>query len=70
MATDKTKGEHGGARTGAGRKPITAGGPVPRRQVTFDDETKDLLKAIGNGNVSEGIRIAARIAAEALKIST
>ena len=64
---EKNKAGHGGARPGAGRKPKSATGPAPRRQVTLDDETLAILRELGDGNVSEGIRVAARIAAEARK---
>lgn len=57
-----TKGKkRGGARIGAGRKPITTdGGPMQRRTVTLDATTIAILTPHGDGELSEGIRRAAR----------
>lgn len=45
---------HGGARAGAGRKP----GTLPTRcvNVSLDEQTLAAARAIGDGNVSEGLR--------------
>lgn len=54
-------GQHGGARAGSGPKPQTSdGGTMTRRNVSLDDTTVELLKAFGDGELSEGIRRAAR----------
>ena len=46
----------GGAREGAGRKPIAPGGTV-RATVTLPADALDLLRELGEGNVSEGVRL-------------
>lgn len=53
------KPNRGGARPGSGPKPIHDV-PMTRRNVMLDDETVDKARRIGEGNVSEGIRIAVR----------
>lgn len=52
---------HGGSREGAGR-PVrtTDGGPLQRKNVTLDEATIQALTALGDGELSEGIRRAAR----------
>lgn len=56
------KTTRGGARTGAGRPAAGAAGATRRVNVTLDDQTLDILRGVGGGNVSEGIRIlAARV---------
>ncbi len=52
----------GGARPNSGPKTELGGQPVRRVQVSLDDRTLELLKVLGNGNVSAGIRHAARVA--------
>jgi len=51
---------HGGARAGAGRKPT----PAHLRKQTYSfsllPSQFDYLKALGNGNASEGLRIVTR----------
>jgi hypothetical protein len=37
-------------------------GPVKRTTVSLDEKTIELLRIIGRGNVSKGIRRAARVA--------
>lgn len=59
---EKIKAGRGGARPGSGPK---VPGRVSRHQVTLDDETLAIVRVLGNGNVSNGIRVASRIAAEA-----
>lgn len=54
---DKT---HGGKRKGAG-KPAFFGSPMKRRQVMLDDKTVEVLRRLGNGNLSKGIRKAASL---------
>jgi hypothetical protein len=49
----------GGPREGAGRKPLGEE-PMMRHQVMLDAKTVDKLKALGGGNLSEGIRLAAK----------
>lgn len=52
----------GGAREGAGRKAQTGdGGPLRRCTATLDETSIALLTAYGDGELSEGIRRAARI---------
>ena len=52
----------GGARRNSGPKTDLGGQPVRRVQVYLDARTVDLLKVVGSGNVSAGIRHAARVA--------
>ena len=47
----------GGAREGAGRKTFEQGAQK-KRTLTLSDKWIDKAKQIGNGNASEGIRIA------------
>ena len=51
--------KHGGAREGAGRKPIKEE-PMTRVNVMLDDATIAKAKQIGGGNLSEGLREAVR----------
>lgn len=52
----------GGARDGAGRKTQTSdGGAVTRKNVSLDAATVQVLTALGDGELSEGIRRAARL---------
>ena len=51
------KPTHGGAREGAGRKTIEKKFQK-KRTLTLSDQWMDKAKLIGNGNASEGIRIA------------
>lgn len=55
----KTKTKHGGKRKGAGAKPILQS-PVIRK-VYLDSKTDRILTALGNGNLSLGIRLAGEI---------
>ena len=52
------KKSHGGARKGAG-KPALYGKAMIRKNVMLNPETIEILKALGGGNLSEGIRKAA-----------
>ncbi len=62
--TDTTK-PRGGARQGTGPKPgTTDGGPLKRKTVNLDETTVRILTAYGDNELSEGIRRAARLAAE------
>lgn len=63
------KPTHGGRRAGAGRPPIAADG-TRRHSVTLDAATFDRLAALGDGNVSAGIRAAARLAQAVLSDPT
>lgn len=54
--------KHGGARRNAGRKTEVLGERMKPIRVTLDERTMRLLKAMGNGVVSKGIRVAANIA--------
>jgi hypothetical protein len=49
----------GGARTGAGRPAADEQQGLRRRNVMLDDETADWLRALGDGELSLGIRRAA-----------
>lgn len=53
---------HGGARRNSGPKTELFGEPMQRIQASLDARTVDLLKVLGDGNVSKGIRVAARVA--------
>lgn len=50
----------GGARKGAGLAPDVAGLKTAKHTVTLDAVTVERMKAIGSGNLSRGIREAAR----------
>jgi hypothetical protein len=52
----------GGWRRNAGRKLEKHGVVVKKHTVTYDDQTGRLLAVLGGGNVSRGIRVAARFA--------
>lgn len=54
--------KHGGARRNSGPKTEMVGEPMKRVQVSLDIRTLDLLQVLGDGNVSKGIRHAARVA--------
>ena len=56
--TSKLKRSHGGARPGAGRKPLSETEPTVRRTVTMPKSLADYLTQIG-GTFSKGVRIAA-----------
>ena len=53
---------HGGPRRNAGRKTEMIGSPMRAKTVSLDEMTERRLKVIGGGNVSRGIRLAARVA--------
>lgn len=60
---DRAESTRGGAREGAGRKAQTGdGGPLRRCTATLDETSIALLTAYGDGELSEGIRRAARVA--------
>lgn len=54
--------KRGGPRPFSGRKTELHGQPTQRVQVSLDAETLELLRVVGAGNVSLGVRKAARIA--------
>lgn len=54
--------QHGGARRNAGRKTEKVGAPTRGVSVSLDELTVRMLKVVGDGNLSRGIRIAAEIA--------
>ena len=54
--------KHGGARRNAGRKTEVLGERMKPIRVTLDARTMRLLKAMGDENVSRGIRVAADLA--------
>ena len=51
--------QRGGARKGAGRKTADGASGVIRKQVTLDQPSIDTLRALGEGDLSIGIRRAA-----------
>lgn len=59
MTDSKLPPKHGGSRKGAGRKPLTDA-PMERKNVTLDAETIDVMKGLGDGDLSKGIREAAK----------
>jgi hypothetical protein len=48
------------ARRGPGRRPLRPGEYAVRRTITLPEELADYLTDLGNGNLSRGVRIAAR----------
>lgn len=50
---------HGGARNGAG-KPAQFEKPMKRKEVMLPDEAIKFFLALGNGNLSAGVRVAWR----------
>lgn len=54
----------GGARRNAGRKTEMLGTPMKTVALSLDARTVDLLKVLGDGNTSRGVREAARVAYE------
>lgn len=60
--TDTKPQTRGGARKGTGPKPATTdGGPMLRKTVSLDETTIRDLSVYGGGELSEGIRKAARL---------
>lgn len=51
----------GGAGRGQGRKAVDADGPLERKNVSLDVPSVETLRALGNGDLSVGIRRAAHI---------
>ena len=47
---------HGGPRKGAGRKPLFGGQPMTRVTVSLPIQVLPLLRKLGSGNLSAGIR--------------
>lgn len=43
-----------------GRPPIEQGKRMRQKMITVDDETVQILREIGHGNLSQGIRFAAK----------
>lgn len=58
----KPKGKHGGAREGAGPKPKDT--KKSGVMVSMSEETKKAMRLLGNGNLSKGVEIGAKIYAE------
>lgn len=54
MTDQPQKSGRGGARPGAGRRPGVL--PTKRVNVSLDEQTLATARAIGDGNVSEGLR--------------
>lgn len=61
-ASPKSKGKHGGARKGAGPKHKDT--KKTGVMVSMSEETKKAMKLLGNGNLSKGVEIGAKIYAE------
>ena len=58
-----SKNTHGGARVRAGRRTEhPEGAAMARHNVSLDERTVELLKVVGEGNISRGIRLAAEVA--------
>ena len=55
----KSYSKHGGARKGAG-KPAQFEKPMKRKEVMLPDEAIDFFLALGEGNLSAGVRQAWR----------
>jgi hypothetical protein len=55
----------GGPDRGQGRHPLDPDAPTVRATVTLPADVADFLTRLGGGNLSAGVRIAARIAQEA-----
>ncbi len=53
------KSQHGGKRKGAG-KPAQFEKPMKRKEVMLPDEAIEFFLALGNGNLSAGVRMAWR----------
>ena len=56
---------HGGARRNAGRKSAVPGETMKRVCVTLDERTLRLLDVLGEGNISQGVRVAADLGYDA-----
>lgn len=54
--------KRGGPRPRSGRKTELGGQPTRRVQLTLDERTLEFLAVLGDGNVSKGVRVAARVA--------
>jgi uridylate kinase len=59
-----TTKSHGGTRNNSGRKLEVLGEKTKRVNLSLDQRTLDMLKVVGGGNVSRGVRKAARMAYE------
>lgn len=60
MSNEETRG---GKRRNAGRKiEVQGAGPVKKKTVTLDETSERMLKVLGGGELSKGIRIAGRYA--------
>jgi hypothetical protein len=57
-------GKHGGPRPNSGPKTELNGARVQRVQVSLDARTLTLLRVLGDGNVSRGVRQSAEVAYE------
>lgn len=60
-----TPNTHGGKRRRAGRTTeLGRGVDIQRVNLSLDEKTQRLLKVVGDGNLSRGVRIAAQLAYE------
>jgi hypothetical protein len=59
-AIAEARSGHGGPGRGQGRKPLDGVGSVERKNVTLDAESIAALRAYGDGDLSLGIRRAAK----------
>lgn len=60
----KGKPGRGGSRKYSGRRPDTPGDPMVKRTISLHESDIVLLKVLGDGELSKGVRIAAEIAYE------
>jgi len=47
-----------------GRKPLEDGKRMVQRMISIDDQTAEILRSYGNGNISQGVRNAAKLIAQ------
>lgn len=60
--SEPTTPKRGGKRRGAGRPPKVDGAAMGHTTITIDDMTRRRLLVLGDGNMSEGVRLAAEVA--------
>lgn len=56
---DEAPSRHGGAGRGQGRKPADGATDLKRRNISIDDARADILRRLGDDDLSLGIRRAA-----------
>ena len=65
--SDNTVGQRGGRREGAGRPALPNDERLIQTTVRVAQSDLDSLKELGNGNLSEGVRLATAIAVKQIK---